>query len=86
MDRPAVPPQETNRAPPSELDLSGGQPDAAAAAPEPINSPLTPNDDANVDYDALYEPAAADDEEMDMKNHGSVITHLLSQATLVSLS
>lgn len=38
-------------------------------------SPLTPSD---VDWDALYEEDAEEDE-VDMKSHGSVITHLLSQ-------
>ena len=33
----------------------------------------------DVDYDALYEEADNDNEDVDMKNHGSVITHLLSQ-------
>ena len=38
-------------------------------------SPLTPSD---VDWDSLYEEAV-EEEEVDMKSHGSVITHLLSQ-------
>ena len=38
-------------------------------------SPLTPSD---VDWDSLYEDVV-EEEEVDMKSHGSVITHLLSQ-------
>ena len=38
-------------------------------------SPLTPSE---VDWDALYEEDEEEDE-VDMKSHGSVITHLLSQ-------
>ena len=41
-------------------------------------SPLTPSD---VDWDSLYEEAV-EEEEVDMKSHGSVITHLLSQESL----
>ena len=41
-------------------------------------SPLTPRD---VDWDSLYEEAV-EEEEVDMKSHGSVITHLLSQESL----
>ena len=45
-------------------------------------SPLTPSD---VDWDSLYEEAV-EEEEVDMKSHGSVITHLLSQESLVDFS
>ena len=44
-------------------------------------SPLTPSD---VDWDSLYEEAV-EEEEVDMKSHGSVITHLLSQESLYHL-
>ena len=44
-------------------------------------SPLTPSD---VDWDNLYEEAV-EEEEVDMKSHGSVITHLLSQESLYQL-
>ena len=64
--------------PPSDLAISSQSPEAAT---EPINSPLTPNADESVDYDALYE-ATDDDEDVDMKNHGSVLTHLLSQVRI----
>ena len=43
-------------------------------------SPLTPTD--NVDFDALYENNEEDNEDVDMKSHGSVITHLLSQVRI----
>ena len=47
-------------------------------------SPLTPEmdeNDENIDYDKLYEHE--DDEgDLDMKSHGSVITHLLSQVRI----
>ena len=69
---------QSTQNPPSDLDIS---PQPPTASPEPINSPLTPNEEANVDYDALYEDAD-DDEDVDMKNHGSVITHLLSQVRI----
>ncbi len=49
-----------------------------------VQSPLTPRTDLNeadIDYDALY-AAADDDEDVDMKSHGSVITHLLSQVRI----
>ena len=49
-----------------------------------IASPLTPEmdeNDENIDYDKLYEQV--DDEgDLDMKSHGSVITHLLSQVRI----
>jgi hypothetical protein len=47
----------------------------------PINSPLTPSKDDSVDYDAMYDEND-DDEDVDMKNHGSVLTHLLSQVRI----
>ena len=49
-----------------------------------IVSPMTPGideNDENIDYDKLYENE--DDEgDLDMKSHGSVITHLLSQVRI----
>jgi hypothetical protein len=49
-----------------------------------IMSPMTPEmdeNDENIDYDKLYENE--DDEgDLDMKSHGSVITHLLSQVRI----
>ena len=44
-------------------------------------SPLTPSD---VDWDSLYEEAV-EEEEVDMKSHGSVITHLLSQVSFINV-
>ena len=47
-------------------------------------SPLTPTlDDNNVeiDFDALYAPGD-DEADVDMKSHGSVLTHLLSQVRI----
>ena len=41
-------------------------------------TPLTPSD---IDWDSLYEDDAQE-EDVDMKSHGSVITHLLSQVVL----
>ena len=56
---------------------------------EVISSDATADDDVltndildDIDYDALYEEADNDNEDVDMKNHGSVITHLLSQVCL----
>ena len=43
-------------------------------------SPLTPSE---VDWDSLYEEVV-EEGEVDMKSHGSVITHLLSQESLKS--
>ena len=45
-------------------------------------SPLTPSD---VDWDSLYEDVV-EEEEVDMKSHGSVITHLLSQESSSKVS
>jgi len=42
-------------------------------------SPLTPSD---VDWDALYEEDGTEEGDLDMKNQGSVITHLLSQVRI----
>ena len=49
----------------------------AAVAVTSVSSltPLTPSD---IDWDSLYEDDAQE-EDVDMKSHGSVITHLLSQ-------
>ncbi len=41
------------------------------------SSPLTPSD---IDWDLLYEEEE-EESEVDMKSHGSVITHLLSQVS-----
>ena len=57
----------------SDVDVTS-QGLASAVVQEPV-SPLTPSD---VDWDALYEDDA-NEEDVDMKSHGSVITHLLSQ-------
>jgi hypothetical protein len=54
----------------------GPEPPTLAETAEPPDvSPLTPSD---CDWDALYENDEAE-AELDMKNNGSVITHLLSQ-------
>ena len=47
-------------------------------APSPVSlvSPMTPSE---VDWDTLYEDDDGMEEDVDMKSHGSVITHLLSQ-------
>ncbi len=42
-----------------------------------MSSPLTPSD---IDWDLLYEEEE-EESEVDMKSHGSVITHLLSQVS-----
>lgn len=50
---------------------------------ESLEDPLTPTSlGENIDYDALYEPDEADEEDVDMKSHGSVLTHLLSQVRI----
>ena len=41
-----------------------------------------PSSEDSIDYDALYEEADNDEEDVDMKSHGSVITHLLSQVRI----
>lgn len=41
-----------------------------------------PTSEDSIDYDALYEEADNDEEDVDMKSHGSVITHLLSQVRI----
>lgn len=45
-----------------------------------IQSPLTPSD-KEIDFDALYEEDK-EESDVDMKSHGSVITHLLSQVRI----
>jgi len=47
---------------------------------EELKSPLTPSGEV-IDYDALYLPDA-EDSDVDMKSHGSVLTHLLSQVRI----
>lgn len=42
-------------------------------------SPLTPSE---FDWDALYEEDGLEEDDLDMKNQGSVITHLLSQVRI----
>ena len=56
------------------------------AYPNPCDmlSPMTPGfdeNDENIDYDKLYEEDE-EEGEVDMKSHGSVITHLLSQVRI----
>lgn len=62
--------------PPASLNLDLVNP----PAPVVIQSPLTPSE-KDVDFDALYE-ADDDEDNVDMKSHGSVITHLLSQVRI----
>jgi len=73
--------------PPTDLMISATTPVAAAtpSTVEELLSPLTPTlDDNNVeiDFDALYEESDADEADVDMKSHGSVLTHLLSQVRI----
>lgn len=49
--------------------------------PSPGVTPVSPTTPSEVDYDALYEEEE-DNEELDMKSQGSVITHLLSQVRI----
>jgi len=55
---------------------------------DPVKSPLTPlataGGEVNIDFDSLYEASDEADEDVDMKSHGSVITHLLSQVIIHS--
>ena len=51
--------------------------DAGHGGAEVQVTPLTPSE---TDWDALYEEEEEEDD-VDMKSHGSVITHLLSQVT-----
>ena len=51
--------------------------DAGRGGAEVQVTPLTPSE---TDWDALYEEEEEEDD-VDMKSHGSVITHLLSQVT-----
>ena len=78
-----------------EDDFFDAQEDAASKAGSDIVSmmapmprlnqnhvtPLTPSD---IDWDSLYDDDAQE-EDVDMKSHGSVITHLLSQVGIVRL-
>ncbi len=47
----------------------------------PVSDVLSATDvsKSSVNYDALYDADTDEDEDVDMKSHGSVITHLLSQ-------
>ena len=48
--------------------------------PQPPELPVSPLTPSEVDWDALYEEES-EESEVDMKSHGSVITHLLSQVS-----
>jgi len=59
---------------------SGSAAPPPSATPTPsLVSPLTPSE---VDWDALYEEDGEEEGDVDMKSHGSVITHLLSQVRI----
>jgi len=60
-----------------EAERAEGNSSALEQVANPI-SPLTPSD---VDWDALYEEEE-EESEVDMKSHGSVITHLISQVRI----
>ena len=78
-----------------EDDFFDAQEDAASKAGSDVSSmmtapvsnstsnvtPLTPSD---IDWDSLYDDDAQE-EDVDMKSHGSVITHLLSQVSFFPL-
>lgn len=57
----------------------GGAPHPTVTPTPSLVSPLTPSD---VDWDALYEEDGVEEGDLDMKNQGSVITHLLSQVRI----
>jgi len=65
--------------PPTTLDLSAI---ALETSINDINSPITPIEGQEIDWDALYGPDAEEETEVDMKSQGSVITHLLSQVRI----
>jgi len=65
--------------PPTTLDLSAI---ALETSINDINSPITPIEGQEIDWDALYGPDEEEETEVDMKSQGSVITHLLSQVRI----
>ena len=76
-DEPVTAP-EMKTPPPATLDL---EPLTDLDRLDDIQSPMTPKDGReDVDWDELY--SLEDDEDVDMKSHGSVITHLLSQVRI----
>merc|ERR1719318_2494244 len=56
-----------------------GAPHRTVTPTPSLVTPLTPSD---VDWDALYEEDGVEEGDLDMKNQGSVITHLLSQVRI----
>ena len=53
----------------------------ANTEPRFLDNPVSPLTPSEFDWDALYEEEE-EEEQVDMKSHGSVITHLLSQVSL----
>lgn len=75
------PPEDTPQKMPSKtIDLVISE-SPVVALERDLQSPLTPVEGRDdVDWDALY--GVEDEEDVDMKSHGSVITHLLSQVRI----
>jgi len=53
-----------------------------AGTPSPMVTPVSPVTPSDIDYDALYNEEENEEEGVDMKSHGSIITHLLSQVRI----
>jgi len=71
--------------PPSDLMIPTTPTTATPTAVDELLSPLTPTLDENnveIDFDALYEDGGEDEADVDMKAHGSVLSHLLSQVRI----
>ena len=79
-DEPVTAP-EMRTPPPATLDLEPLSIDVDHRLQQDVQSPMTPRQGReNVDWDDLY--TIEDEEDVDMKSHGSVITHLLSQVRI----
>lgn len=75
-------PDHKKTSPPATLDLARRISSGVNFGTMMIQSPMTPPVEGkdDIDWDALY--GSEDEEDVDMKSHGSVITHLLSQVRI----
>lgn len=59
------------------IENSGEDAEISSDLSTPVNEPLP--EAFRVDYDAMYDADDGNDDDVDMKSHGSVIAHMLSQ-------
>ena len=80
-DEPVTAPEMKTPPPPATLDLEPLVLDTDHRFEQDIQSPMTPKEGReDINWDDLY--SIEDEEDVDMKSHGSVITHLLSQVRI----